>query len=185
MTPAERGRIIKEARIAKKMTQSEVVGSFITRNMLSQIESGNATPSVKTLEYLSQTLDIPISELMPRGDEESCPESGADIYRLVRAKELLSGREYFDAIEAIGEENEWGALSDEFYAVLARCYLGLAEETADTDAVRAVEYARRAASLSEKGLYANPALKDEAVRLQSSLAERLSRYYAGLISDTP
>ena len=40
MTPEERGRRIKEARISKKMTQSEVVGTFITRNMLSQIESG-------------------------------------------------------------------------------------------------------------------------------------------------
>ena len=46
------GKRIKEARLAKKMTQSEVVGDFITRNMLSQIESGSATPSVKTLEYL-------------------------------------------------------------------------------------------------------------------------------------
>ena len=34
------GRRIKEARLAKKMTQNEVVGNFITRNILSQIESG-------------------------------------------------------------------------------------------------------------------------------------------------
>ena len=46
------GKRIKEARLSKKMTQSEVVGDFITRNMLSQIESGSATPSLKTLEYL-------------------------------------------------------------------------------------------------------------------------------------
>ena len=52
------GKRIKEARLAKKMTQSEVVGDFITRNMLSQIESGSATPSVKTLEYLCKVLEI-------------------------------------------------------------------------------------------------------------------------------
>lgn len=52
MNSAELGRRIKEARIAKKMTQAELVGDFITRNMLSRIESGNATPSVKTLEYI-------------------------------------------------------------------------------------------------------------------------------------
>ena len=56
------GKRIKEARLAKKMTQSEVVGDFITRNMLSQIESGSATPSVKTLEYLCKVLEI---ELIP------------------------------------------------------------------------------------------------------------------------
>ena len=51
------GKRIKEARLSKKMTQSEVVGDFITRNMLSQIESGSATPSVKTLEYLCKVCE--------------------------------------------------------------------------------------------------------------------------------
>lgn len=50
MDNAELGRRLKAARLSKKMTQSDVVGTFITRNMLSQIESGSATPSMKTLE---------------------------------------------------------------------------------------------------------------------------------------
>ena len=54
MNSGELGKRIKEARLAKKMTQSELVGTFITRNMLSRIESGNACPSVKTLEYLAR-----------------------------------------------------------------------------------------------------------------------------------
>lgn len=54
------GQRIKEARLAKKMTQAEVVGDFITRNMLSQIESGSALPSMKTLAYLSSVLGIQI-----------------------------------------------------------------------------------------------------------------------------
>ena len=58
------GKRIKEARLAKKMTQSEVVGDFITRNMLSQIESGSATPSVKTLEYLCKVLEIEPNTLL-------------------------------------------------------------------------------------------------------------------------
>ena len=61
MDKAALGKRIKEARLAKKMTQAEVVGSFITRNMLSQIESGTATPSVKTLEYLSNVLELPMT----------------------------------------------------------------------------------------------------------------------------
>ena len=181
MTPAERGRIIKEARIAKKMTQSEVVGSFITRNMLSQIESGNATPSVKTLEYLAQTLEIPIDQLMP-GGEESASESSADVFRLIRAKELFYEEDFSGSIEVIGDESGWGMLSDEFCAVLARCYLGLAEKMSAEDGVKAVEYARKAAEMAERGMYANPGLKKESVTLLNSLAERLSEYYAGLIS---
>ena len=65
MDRSEIGHIIKEARLAKKMTQSQVVGDFITRNMLSQIESGTAVPSIKTLEYLSKKLDISIHLLTP------------------------------------------------------------------------------------------------------------------------
>ena len=183
MTPAERGRIIKEARIAKKMTQSEVVGSFITRNMLSQIESGNATPSVKTLEYLAQTLDIPVSELMPSG-EESVSESSADVFRLVRAKELFYEGDFSGAIDVIGDESGWGMLSDEFCAVLARCYLGLAEKMSEDDTAGAVEYAKKAAELADRGMYANPSVKTESLKLMGSLAERLSKYYAGLISKT-
>ena len=185
MTPAERGRKIKEARIAKKMTQSEVVGSFITRNMLSQIESGNATPSVKTLEYLAQTLDIPVSELIPSGEEESADQSMAEIQRLVRAKELFYESDFSGAIEVIGEENSWGVLSDEFCAVLARCYLGMAEKMSEDDTARAVEYARKAAELADRGMYANPSVKTESLKLLNGLAERLSEYYAGLISELP
>ena len=65
MNSIELGEKIKEARIAKKMTQSEVVEDFITRNMLSQIESGTATPSIKILEYISRILDVPLFELLP------------------------------------------------------------------------------------------------------------------------
>ncbi|MCL2697633.1 MAG: helix-turn-helix domain-containing protein [Oscillospiraceae bacterium] len=58
------GRKLKEARLLKKMTQSEVVGNYITRNMLSQIESGAAFPSIRTLEYLSDVLEVSMPELL-------------------------------------------------------------------------------------------------------------------------
>ena len=64
MDNAQLGKRLKEARLAKKMTQSDVVGSFITRNMLSQIESGAAYPSLRTLEYLANTLGLPIHYLV-------------------------------------------------------------------------------------------------------------------------
>jgi transcriptional regulator with XRE-family HTH domain len=65
------GKKLKEARLAKKLTQSDVVGTFITRNMLSQIESGVASPSLRTLEYLAHTLEIPIHYLI--SEEQDLP----------------------------------------------------------------------------------------------------------------
>ena len=184
MTPAERGRRIKEARIAKKLTQSEVVGDFITRNMLSQIESGTATPSVKTLEYLAETLDIPIASLMPQGEEEeSLSESVSCAERLLRAKSLFSEGQYEAAAELMESQEEWGAFFDEFCILSAKCFYCLAESFSETDTVKAVEFAKKSAEMSERGFYANPSLKTEALKLLNSLAEKLSKYYAGLISE--
>ena len=53
------GEKIKAARLERHMTQKDVVGDYITRNMLSKIENGSATPSVKTLEYLAGALGLP------------------------------------------------------------------------------------------------------------------------------
>lgn len=55
------GQKIKKARIEKNMTQQDIVGNFITRNMLSKIENDLAKPSIKTIEYLAKQLDKPIS----------------------------------------------------------------------------------------------------------------------------
>lgn len=187
MTAAERGKRIKEARISKKMTQSEVVGDFITRNMLSQIESGTATPSVKTLEYLASVLDIPVAELMPKSDseimDETYTEASGEAERMSEVKALYACGEYSAALEILGTPEEWRLLKDEFFALSARCLLGFAEKTSETDAAKAIEYARKAAEMSETGIYASKELKVSAVKLLNSLAEKMSRYYAGLISD--
>lgn len=58
------GEKIKAARLEKHMTQSEVASDKITRNMLSAIESGKATPSLDTLLYISKKLDVPVYYLV-------------------------------------------------------------------------------------------------------------------------
>lgn len=88
MNTNELGKRIKEARIAKKMTQSEVVGSFITRNMLSQIENGTATPSVKTLTYLSKTLEIPLDQLLPDAEENRLASETGFLYNTEKDRSL-------------------------------------------------------------------------------------------------
>jgi len=65
------GKKIRQLRIERKITQQELVGDFITRNMLSQIENDTATPSIKTLQYIADHLEVPLSFLMmgERDDE--------------------------------------------------------------------------------------------------------------------
>ena len=63
------GEKIKKIRTAKLMTQSELAGSYITRNMLSQIESGAAQPSLGTVTYIADRLNVSPGFLLA-GDED-------------------------------------------------------------------------------------------------------------------
>lgn len=55
------GQKFKQARLEKGMTQQDVVGDYISRNMLSKIENDVANPSIKTIEYLAEKLNKPLS----------------------------------------------------------------------------------------------------------------------------
>lgn len=55
------GEKIRELRLMKKMTQAELAGDTVTRNMLSQIENGIAQPSITTMTELAQRLDAPLA----------------------------------------------------------------------------------------------------------------------------
>ncbi|MCL2030797.1 MAG: helix-turn-helix domain-containing protein [Oscillospiraceae bacterium] len=81
---------IREARLRKQMTQKDVVGDYMTRNMLSKIENGSATPSVKTLSYLSGALELPMSYFVDEDGEAFAPEQLTEISRLA---DLLAGEE--------------------------------------------------------------------------------------------
>ena len=64
------GKKIKELRSAKLMTQTELAGHEITRNMLSRIENGAALPSVGTVIYLSERLGVHPGVLLSDGDDD-------------------------------------------------------------------------------------------------------------------
>lgn len=64
------GEKIKNIRCAKMMTQQELAGEFITRNMLSRIENGFALPSIPTLVYIAERLGVPAGYLLSDESEE-------------------------------------------------------------------------------------------------------------------
>jgi transcriptional regulator with XRE-family HTH domain len=179
MDNAELGRRLKAARLAKKMTQSDVVGTFITRNMLSQIESGSATPSMKTLEYLAGVLEIPMDKLLAEGDIPEDTENG--IFSLIHAKQLLQEKRYEELLRSCIPE---GAIADEIHALRSMAHLGIAmreAESEETEALQsAVMHARSAVKEAETGLYANAARVAQANQLIAKIAQYLSSYYSSL-----
>lgn len=64
------GEKIKALRKEKKLTQTALAGSELTKSMLSQIENGKATPSMKTLQYIAEKLECETSFLLEEDDHE-------------------------------------------------------------------------------------------------------------------
>lgn len=57
----ELGEKLKQARLEAGLSQRQLCGDTITRNMLSQIENGSAKPSMATLRYLAERLGKTLS----------------------------------------------------------------------------------------------------------------------------
>lgn len=62
--PEKLGANIKAARLSLGLTQGELTGDDLTRNMLSRIENGAALPSLPTLCTIAEKLGIPASALL-------------------------------------------------------------------------------------------------------------------------
>lgn len=187
MDPKLLGQRIKEARLAKKMTQTEVVGSFITRNMLSQIESGSAVPSMKTLTYLAQVLELPPSVLLPDvaegtdGEREGDTSVSAapvptDASVFFRAKEAFLSGDDTRVCELLSSIEETSPLSDEVQALYARAALRLATaRCSEENYLEALDLSKTAATAAAKGLYASAEVKSQALLLLSDAAAKLAQ----------
>lgn len=175
MNSVELGKRIKEARLARKMTQSDVVGDFITRNMLSQIESGTANPSVKTLTYLAKVLQLPVNYLLPDeletfDDSENAVEK--DFAALNRMKNAYKRESYLEAAELAKEYTmPESVISDEANAIYARACLELAKK-AETPR-EAIAYVKKAEESADKGIYKSREVKTAILVLMDDLAEKL------------
>lgn len=186
MDPKLLGQRIKEARLAKKMTQNEVVGTFITRNMLSQIESGSAVPSMKTLTYLAGVLGLPPAALLQEDTAEpaSCgsPEDEAlissapsDPFIFFEAKKAYLAEDDARAYDLLASFPPDSPLADEAAALSAKTALRLAASLcAEGDYEKALEMAKNAEAAASKGMYASLELKSQALLLLSDTAAKLA-----------
>lgn len=112
------GEKIKDIRVKKGITQSELAKDKITRNMLSQIENGRATPSIPTLIHIAKMLEVPVEYLISEG------ESIFDFTKkplLQRLKNAYASKKYSECIR-IWEKSE-KQTDDEISLILAHSYL--------------------------------------------------------------
>jgi transcriptional regulator with XRE-family HTH domain len=141
------GKKIKQIRIEKKITQQELVGDFITRNMLSQIENDIATPSIKTLQFLADSLEVPLSFLMvgEHDDEYNKNFEFDDIDTIKnKARNTFFVGEYLKYIEITDNNPEM--VDDKEVAMLLglSCLEAASESFLKNDTDKCLEYCKKA-----------------------------------------
>lgn len=173
------GEKIKNARLERHMTQKDVVGDYITRNMLSKIENGSATPSVKTLEYLASALGLPAGYFMTESNgDELTPGSVSD----ARAQFKL---ENYDACVQILEGlNMEGGYRDEAMLLLARAKIVLSKKAmAEGRYEEAIRLAKEAISHNDESIYVSTAFRTEALLLVARCTMELEGDFLKALDD--
>ena len=150
---AQIGEKIRFLRKKRKLTQSQLAGEGITRNMLSLIENGSAAPSIQTLEYLSQRLGVSPAYFFINSLSDS-DEYTNKINRQI--KDLYKEKEYQKAIELLEKTYTYkkDELSDEMLLIAAEASMHTGKKKLLRGAFEsATEYFRSAREYSAKCAY--------------------------------
>ena len=138
------GEKIKTLRMSKLMTQSELAGNRITRNMLSSIEHGTALPSLPTALYIAERLNVPVGYLLAQdGDEIAYRKMGA----IANIRRAYAAKDYAGALSLVNAASA-SERDDELSMIRAHCEYGLAH----TDIVNG--HLRAAAARLDRALLA-------------------------------
>lgn len=119
----ELGEKLRIARLEAGLSQRQLCGDVITRNMLSQIEHGTAKPSMDTLKALSARLGKPVSYFL---EDTAVVSPNQEV--MASARRLYDAGEYAQAelvLEAYREPDETYDRERQLLAVLT--YLNMAQ----------------------------------------------------------
>lgn len=123
------GQRLKQARLEAGLSQRQLCGEVITRNMLSQIENGTAQPSMATLQYLASRLGKTVSFFLEE-DTVTSPNQAV----MAKAREHYRTGGAAAAARVLQEYRGPDGTFDEEYALLScLCLMDLAEKALEED----------------------------------------------------
>lgn len=157
------GEKLRQERLRCGMSQKQLCGEKITRNMLSQIENGSASPSLDTLRYLARQLGRPVSFFLEEDPVE------AENYRVLGlARRYYDTGDWANALGALEACQGPDPVLDREKALLtALCRLHWAQELMDTGRR---PYAREILRHTEtQGLYCQELLERQRLLLLGQL----------------
>jgi len=119
----ELGEKLRAARLEAGLSQRQLCGDIITRNMLSLIEHGSAKPSMETLRQLAAKLGKPVSFFL---EEDAVVSPNRQV--MEAARQQFDAGDLSGTLEVLEEYREGDAVYDREAALLKKLsYLGLAE----------------------------------------------------------
>ena len=125
----ELGEKIRAARLEAGLSQRQLCGEHMTRNMLSLIENGAARPSMATLRYLAEQLGKPVSYFLEEqavtSPNQACMEAARSQWQAGDPSAVLETLSAFRQPDGVFE-NERGLLR--FLSLLALAEQALAED---------------------------------------------------------
>ena len=122
----ELGEKMKQARLAAGLSQRQLCGDTITRNMLSQIENGAARPSMDTLRILAGRLGKSVSYFL---EEEAVTSPNQKV--MERARDAFLRRNFRENLRILEGYRGPDPIFDMEYQLLERMALiSLAEQAA-------------------------------------------------------
>ena len=120
----ELGQKLRQARLEAGITQRQLCGETITRNMLSQIENGSAKPSMQTLRYLAGQLGKPVAWFLEEDGAIS-----ANLQVILSARQAFREKNWEKCRELLQSYREPDDLLDQEYRLLGQeTLVSLAEQ---------------------------------------------------------
>ena len=120
----ELGEKLRQARLEAGLSQRQLCGEEITRNMLSQIENGSARPSMKTLGYLASRLGKSVSYFL---EETAVVSPNQEV--MAAARQRFDEGDFAGAAAALESYREPDSVYDRERELLwALTHLALAEQ---------------------------------------------------------
>ena len=117
------GQRIRQARLEAGLSQRQLCGNAITRNMLSQIENGSAKPSMDTLRYLAGELKKPVGYFLGE-DAVLAPAQKS----LADARKAYLDGDYAGVLKLLDADADWERGLLRALACLALAEQALAED---------------------------------------------------------
>lgn len=167
------GEKIKKLRTEKSMTQNELAGTQITRNMLSLIESGAAQPSLQTILYLAGRLNVPAGILVADDNDDYF------YHRMSAMKDIrcaYSNGDYKICLDICEKLQNNDVNDDELSLIRAECCLNVGKEEFSSGHLKsACLYFDKACDLCKDTIYTTSHIQAESAVYCEYMRENVSQ----------